>query len=62
MIVEGFYKRFSILVVILMHYHIIAFDVREKHANLLRHELSPHVYATSASAYLGLRDNHRDQR
>ena len=34
---------------------------REQHLKYLRHEIKPHVYATSASAYRGLRDFNRNQ-
>jgi myosin V len=41
--------------------HFLYHD-REKHATNLRHELSPpHVYATSAAAYRGLKDYNRNQ-
>ena len=37
-------------------------ELMEQHATKLRHEISPpHVYATSAAAYRGLRDYHRNQ-
>jgi myosin-5 len=34
---------------------------REQYLKLLRHELHPHVYATSAASYRGLRDYNRNQ-
>jgi len=36
-------------------------EIGEQYSKYLRHELAPHVYSTSASAYKGLRDYNRNQ-
>lgn len=40
----------------MFYFMYVIFIYRDKYLNSLRHEVEPHVYATSAAAYRGLRD------